>query len=478
MPTKTARSYSLSLVLADFLILVGAFSIAYIIRTQFDARPLRADVFAEDYLLLALIIAPAWQIIFGFLGLYNASVYSKRLTEIGRLFIGSFIGILLVIGLAYVINQPVFPARLVAAYAFAGAFVLLVFGRELMRQLRTYLFRIGAGINRVMVIGESEAMRDLVANLADTGRSGYRVVALVCPRALVPTGFKGEHFTSLDKALKAMDSMRVTAIIQTNLYETPMKNQAILGAAQEQHIQYSFIPGEAEFYSGKNSIDIFLGYPVINVHQTPLVGWGELVKRIFDVIVTCLTLLVLSPLVLLLILLQAIFNPGPVFYLSNRLTRYSQSFKLIKFRSMDARYGRADAASEFRAMGREDLAKEYEEHRKVLHDPRITAFGRFLRATSLDELPQLFNVLKGDLSLVGPRPILPQELPLYRGRGALLHSVKSGITGLWQVSGRNNLRFEQRVELELYYAQNWTFWLDIKILLKTIPVVLLKRGAR
>jgi undecaprenyl-phosphate galactose phosphotransferase len=145
---------------------------------------------------------------------------------------------------------------------------------------------------------------------------------------------------------------------------------------------------------------------------------------------------------------------------------------------MNAKYGKKDAAEEFRAMGREDLALEYEKNRKVENDPRITKFGNFLRKTSLDELPQLFNVWKGDLSLVGPRPILPQEMKLAKGRTALLHSVKSGVTGLWQVSGRSNLSFDDRIELELYYAQNWSFWLDIKILLKTVAVVLFRRGAK
>ncbi len=129
-------------------------------------------------------------------------------------------------------------------------------------------------------------------------------------------------------------------------------------------------------------------------------------------------------------------------------------------------------------MGREDLAKEYETRRKVNNDPRITPFGRWLRATSIDELPQIFNVLRGDISLVGPRPILPQEVKLAKGRTALLHSVKSGMTGLWQVSGRSELSFDDRIELELFYAQNWSFWLDIKILFKTALVVVQRKGAK
>lgn len=145
---------------------------------------------------------------------------------------------------------------------------------------------------------------------------------------------------------------------------------------------------------------------------------------------------------------------------------------------MGAQYGKKDAADEFRSMGREDLAREYEKNRKVERDPRITKFGELLRVTSLDELPQLFNVWRGDLSLVGPRPILPQEVKLIRGRAALLHSVKSGVTGLWQVSGRSELQFDDRIDLEMYYAQNWSFWLDIKILFKTVGVVLFRRGAK
>jgi exopolysaccharide biosynthesis polyprenyl glycosylphosphotransferase len=478
MPTRSARFYSLALLFGDFLTLLAAFTFAYIVRVQFDPRPLVAEVRALDFFFIFLMIVPLWLLVFAGLGLYSSNVYSRRMTEIGKLFIGSFVGILIVLGYAFVTNQAVFPARLVAVYALIGSFLLLVLDREILRLVRTILFRYGKGISRVLLVGNSEATKDIADQLSDTKKSGYKIVAVAGPKSILPRHFRGKQYSTFQQALENLEHDRITTIIQTDLYDSSERNQKILGAAQSRHINYNFIPGEAEFYSGKNTVDVFLGYPIISVHQTPLVGWGEVVKRIFDLIVGIVSLVLLSPILALLIVLQKIFNPGPIFYVSKRLTRYSVAFNLYKFRSMRPEFGKADAAEEFRAMGRKDLAERYEKDRKITNDPRVTTFGKFLRVTSLDELPQLFNVLRGDLSLVGPRPILPQELYLYRGRGALLHSVKSGVTGLWQVSGRSNLSFDNRVELELYYAQNWSFWLDVKILLRTIRVLFERGSAR
>jgi exopolysaccharide biosynthesis polyprenyl glycosylphosphotransferase len=478
MPSRSARLYSLALIMGDFVVLLVAFVLAYVLRVIFDSRPLVAHISALDFLRTALVLIPMWIAVFAFLGLYSSQVYTKRLMEWGRLLVGSIIGILIVLGYSFLIDQPVFPARLVAVYAFVGSSGLLLIGREFMRQVRLMLFRFGKGISRVLVIGDSDATKDIAYQLSDTERSGYKIVAIAGPRSALPQGFKGVHYRLIEQALESLRRHHITTIIQTDLYDSADRNQKILHAAQENHISYAFIPGEPEFYSGKNIVDVFLGYPTITVYQTPLAGWGVVVKRVFDLAVTTLILTLLSPIFLIVLLLQKVFNPGPAFYVSQRLTRFSTPFGLIKFRTMQPKFGKRDAAEEFRRMGRDDLALEYEKNRKVNNDPRITWFGKFLRATSIDELPQLFNVLQGNLSLVGPRPILPQELPLYEGKNALLHSVKSGVTGLWQVSGRNDLPFQKRVELELYYAQNWSFWLDIKILLKTLPAVFRKTGAR
>ncbi len=478
MPTRNARLYSIALVIGDFVTLLAAFTLAYVLRVQFDTRPLVAEIHAIDFLNTSLLLIPFWMIGFASLGLYSSKVYARRLAEVGRLFVGCVIGILIVLGYAFVASQPIFPARLVAVYAFGGSFASLVITREVIRQVRTLLFRYGRGVSRVLIIGTTDAVADIAAQLDDTRRSGYHIVAIAGPKRIVPAQFEGQHFPRAELALRHLAELGITTIVQTDLYDSSQRNQLIMSAAQSLHIDYNFIPGEPEFYSGKNTIDVFLGYPVIAVHQTPLVGWGEVVKRLFDLIVTSIIIVLLSPLLLVIIVLQKVLNPGPIFYAARRLTRYSTPFGMLKFRSMRAEFGTKDAIQDFLDLGMPDLAEEYRIHRKILSrpDPRITPFGHFLRKTSLDELPQFFNVLRGDLSLVGPRPIEPIELPHYKGRGSLLLSVKSGITGLWQVSGRNDLAFEKRVELELYYAQNWSFWLDIKILLKTPGALFRRRG--
>jgi exopolysaccharide biosynthesis polyprenyl glycosylphosphotransferase len=482
MSTRNSKFYSLILIIIDTVVLLAAFTIAYILRVQYDPRPLLANVHAYDYLYAFLLIIPFWILVFAALGLYKPSTYNRRLVEWAKIGIGSFIGILLVIGWQYVSSHEILPARLVTVYAFVGSFILTVLGREVLRYIRGLMFRWGKGVKRVLVIGASNATIDIALNLADTKKSGYEIVAIAGPKRLMPVNLHVHHYSLVEAALRDIEINGINTIIQTDLYDAPERNQKILSAAQTHHIEYSFIPGESEFYSGKNTVDVFLGYPMITIYQTPLVGWGAIVKRIFDLIISLLLITILSPLFIIIIILQKILNPGTIFYKNDRLSRFSRPIRLYKFRTMTHLPGwdshNVDDAAEYRAMGREDLAKEYEKNHKVSHDPRVNGFGRFLRASSIDELPQIFNVLKGELSLVGPRPILPQEANMAKSRTALLHSVKSGVTGLWQVSGRNELSFDERIELELFYAQNWTFWLDIKILFKTILVVIKRSGAK
>lgn len=475
MPVKTVRLYTFALLIADSIAVLLAFSAAYILRVQLDSRPLVNEITALDFLNTFLMLLPFWVVMFWAIGLYSPQVYQRRLTEYGKLLVASFLGILIVIGYAFVIDEPVFPARLVAVYAAVLVFLLLLLFREVLRTIRDTLYIYNIGVQRVMVIGNNEATADIAENLAITHRSGYRVVAIA---GHAPADTTAKVFDDVTEALKAIGRLEVTTIIQTSLYDDPKQNQEIMNAAQERHLQYSFIPGESEFYSGKNQTDVFMGYPIISVYQTPLVGWGEVAKRIFDLTAVLISSPIWVPVMLLLAILQKIFNPGPVLFVSKRLGLHGKTVGTYKFRSMIPKYSGEKAEDIFARMGRQDLVDEYIENRKVENDPRITKFGKLIRATSIDELAQILNVIKGEMSLVGPRPILKEEKEYYSDRAPLLFSVRPGITGLWQVSGRSDLSFNERVELELYYAQNWSFWLDIKILLKTVGVVLFGKGAK
>lgn len=478
MTRQNSKLYSLILIVIDALVLVATFVLAYVARVQYDPRPLLHTIYAFDYLFAFLLIVPFWILIFAMIGLYQPRTYNRRLIEWAKIAVGSFLGVLLIIGWEYVIDRSIFPARLVAVYALVGSFFLIVVEREVMRIIRTLRFRYGRGTKRVLLVGSSGVTSDIAFSLSDTARSGYDIVAIAGPKKILPTHFKALHYSRIEQALKNIDKDRITAIIQTDLFESAEQNQKILSMAQEHHIDYSFIPSESEFYSGKNTIDVFLGYPMITVYQTPLIGWGAIFKRIMDLFAVIISAPIWLFIMLLFVVLQKIFNPGPAFFVSTRVGQFGKEFPVYKFRSMKHEFSGQDAIAIFRSMHRDDLAEEYIQHRKVSKDPRITLFGQFLRITSLDELPQIFNVLKGDMSIIGPRPILPDEKGFYRNRGALLFSVKPGITGLWQVSGRSDLPFEGRVELELYYAQNWSLWLDLRILFKTFSVVLFGRGAR
>jgi len=208
------------------------------------------------------------------------------------------------------------------------------------------------------------------------------------------------------------------------------------------------------------------------VHQTALFGWGRIVKRLFDLVFATIIIILSSPVMLAISIAIKLGDGGPIFLRQTRLTRFNRQFKVFKFRSHNQLYNGLTPDEAFAKMKRPDLLKTFRDNGNYLaSDPRETKIGKLIRVTSLDELPQLFNVVKGDLSLVGPRALIPSDLAEYKKRHTIL-SVKSGITGLAQVSGRNNIPVEERRLLDVYYAQNWSFWLDIVILLKTVKAII------
>lgn len=475
MKNNASLVYSFLLVVGDFLALVAAFVSAYVLRVKLDERPLIAEIAARDYLTAFLYILPIWLLIFGFLGLYNKNVFENRFSEFGRLLVGCFLGILTAIGYEYVSGAEIFPARLVPVYGLGLAFAFVLLFRTIARALRRSLFSFGVGVSNVLIVGDSD-VAEFVNAIGHTRTTGYRIIGIV-GRARSNSGYR--HFSSFSSAIKELEGEGIHSIIQTELYASPAKNAEILTYTQNHHVAYRFVPGNSELFSGNIDVDLFYSMPVIAVHQTALVGWGRIVKRLFDIAFAGTVLVILLPLFALIALISKITDPKcPVIFKQKRLTRFNRVFEVYKFRSMHKEYGKGTPEEDFIMMGRPDLAKQFRENgERIDKDPRLTPIGRFLRATSLDEIPQLWNVLKGDISLVGPRALIPQELDEYEKKNLIL-SVKSGLTGLAVISGRKDLPFDERRKLDLYYVQNWSFWNDIVILAKTIAVVLLRRGAK
>ena len=219
--------------------------------------------------------------------------------------------------------------------------------------------------------------------------------------------------------------------------------------------------------------------PAVLVRLTPLTGGAAVVKRLFDIVFSFCALVVAAiPMAIVWLILKLTDIHHSPIYAGIRVTQYDKSFKCYKFRSMKAEWSGMTPEEAFKKMGKPELIKEYHlEGDSIKNDPRITKFGKFLRKTSIDELPQLFNVLKGDISLIGPRALPENEIGEYGDRSLIL-SVKSGLTGFAQVSGRRDISFEERRALDIYYVMNWSLLLDAQIFFKTIWMVIRRDGAR
>jgi exopolysaccharide biosynthesis polyprenyl glycosylphosphotransferase len=477
MKNNASLLYNFCLMIGDALAITVAFSIAYILRVTLDHQPLSANVHAHSYILILVSLLPFWILIFGVVGLYNAQIHEKRFSELGRLLIGCFIGMLFVISYSYMTNTAIFPARLVTVYGFSLAFFFVLLLRTIARGIRRELFAYGIGINNVLLVGDTKTTGRLIDALSLTAITGYKILGVV---GGVKHPLKSEtpyrQYQSFADAIHHLKDQQLHTIIQTELYAASDKNDEILTYAQENHAAYRFVPGNSELFVGKIEVDLFHAIPIIAVHQTALIGWGRVVKRLTDLLVGYLLLIVALPFMLLIAIAIKLTDGGPVFFRQERLSRFDTAVQVFKFRTHNLQYSGLEPEAAFEKMGRPELIKEYREHGDRLpRDPRVTPIGRFLRTSSLDELPQLMNVARGDISLVGPRALVAYELNKYDQKNLIL-SVKSGMTGLAQISGVSDLSFAERRKLDLYYVQNWSFWGDIVILVKTFWVVLFHKG--
>ena len=407
MKNNSSLVYSFLLVVGDFLALVAAFVGAYILRVTLDPRPISQPIESQTYLEVFLVLLPFWIMIFALLGLYSSSIQEKRFSEAGRLLIGSFVGLLFLIGYSYIFNTPIFPARLVAAYGFILAFIFLLLIRNMLRWIRSTLYTYNIGITNLLIIGDTLIARELVESLADTKISGYRIVGIVGEDAAgqAKTFMGVPTFATLSDAVKRIGASRIHSIVQTELYAKNSKNNEILEFAQASHVAYRFIPGNTELFVGNIEVELFRSsIPVIAVHQTALIGWGRIVKRITDLLLGFIFLIIGLPLMLIIAVFLKVFEPlSPVLHKDRRLTRFGHMTNIYKFRTMKKAYSGMSPEDAFTKMDKPELIKMYREGGDQLpDDPRVSRIGRLLRQTSLDEVPQLFNIVKGDISLVGP----------------------------------------------------------------------------
>jgi exopolysaccharide biosynthesis polyprenyl glycosylphosphotransferase len=387
-------------------------------------------------------------------------------------------GILVVLGYDFVVDTDTFfPARLVVVYGFFLGLGFLIIFRTLARIIRQVLFKYNIGVTNLLIVGGKRSVENTVGQFIDTRSTGYRIIGIVGPAqedyADIPA------FSSISAAAGELNGRKIQSIIQTELYGDEDKNTALLSFAQQNHLEYRFIPGNSDLYSGNLEVELFREIPVITVHQTALIGWGRIIKRVFDLIFGILFLILTSPLLLIsAVLLKIAYPNDSILFTQARLTQFNRQFTVYKFRTQHQKYDGTTPEEAFKMAGRKDLIKKYRDNGDYVEkDPRVTKIGRILRISSIDELPQLFNVIKGDISLVGPRALVPHELEKYPSKHHIL-SVKSGMTGLAQVSGRLNISFEERRKLDLYYVQNWSFTLDLTILIRTIRAVLSGSGAK
>lgn len=478
MQKKSELFFNTILLPIDFLAVVAAFIAAYAVRVKIEDRPVPNPLGIEAFLSIVLLILPLWILIFALLGLYNQSSRRGRLDEIGKIFSGVAGGFMLLVILDFFSRTSIFPAKAIPVYGFAFSLLFVTLGRMIIRRIQRWLFASGIGVRTVVLIGSGPLAVRMVQDLSPYRLSGYKFVGMI-------EGERGNkknltdlpRYQSIEELCRHVDIRQVDEFIQADSVLRPDELLQIMQFASNNHLNFRFIPNELGLYAANAAVGTVGGLPIIEIRRTPLYGWGRIIKRLFDFSVSMIVLFFAAPLMGMIALAIKVLDPGPIIFRHQRLSRTGKPFYIYKFRTMKQKYSGKSPLEVFKELGREDLIEEFKQDQKVKNDPRVSGLGDFLRKSSLDELPQLLNVLKGELSLVGPRPIVEAELEKFGTNSALILSLKPGITGLWQVSGRNDISYEDRVKLNIYYVENWSLWMDIKILFKTAIMLLKPKGA-
>ena len=371
------------------------------------------------------------------------------------------------------------PSRLLFVYAWVIALVLFVLRRAFTRHARRFLWSRSLYVNRVLVVGSGNSGRRLMQAMMGSPAWGYRVVGFADdqrPVGLLPVAtehrvVRAEWLGGLSDIGSIVDERDIDEVVIALPPEQLDAVPSIVEQCREKAVTFKVVPDLLQLSLDRVDLGEVAGVPLIGIKPASIHGGQLVMKRAIDVIVATVVLLVAAiPMAAAAVLIR-LDSPGPILFRQQRIGRNGKQFTLIKFRCM------VNGAEELRA-------RLIEEHKpadirlfKLADDPRLTRVGRHLRRWSIDELPQFWQVVKGDMSLVGPRPQLAEEVETYEEWHLQRLLVTPGLTGLWQINGRSHLTFDEMVRLDLYYAEHWSPWLDLKVILRTVPAVISGRGA-
>lgn len=423
-------------------------------------------------------VAPAFLVFNAVLGVYHGSwIYPAAplppVEEMRRLFLSSLILHLAVVTfLAMLFQTTQGYSRVVIASA--GVLTSLL-AQSFRNWMRYVLFKLNVGQIPVLLAGAGEVGRRLAAILKTDPYTGFRVVGY----------FNGVHEANPELDVEGIPCLGSLKDIVT---EAKKRDVKILFACQDERLFRCQMKGFSTWFTYIEFLPTANAFPVFGSKAVVFDGIGglEMVnqarkralrfqKWALDKTLALIAFVAALPFFVVLPVLIKLTSRGSVFYRQERLGRYGKPFHVWKFRSM---YADADERLKRLCEENPELAEEWERNYKFADDPRVTSFGRFLRRTSLDELPQLVNVLCGEMALIGPRPIVADEVKYYGSSYETFSSVRPGVTGLWQISGRSDTDYDRRVALDTYYVLNWSPWMDLWILLRTVLAVVLMRGAR
>ena len=457
----------------DIVIIFSSFIISYLLRANFPYL-----FFADDYLppidehvWLLLLTTTLWISLLKCNGSYEQYCLADMRNTALIVIRASLIGILLLCTILFISNTSDVSRVFVSLFVSITP-VLLICCRFAMRMTLGQLRRWEVNCHNILIIGSGTRARTYAEKICKHSEWGLRIV-----------GYVDDHPTEVDREIlgeKIIGSFKdVPAIVEKYVIDEVLiavpcqlysHIQEIVQACEEVGITITFVADLVDMTMAKAHFTLFHGIPLLTFSVTPTQQLQLLLKKGIDFFGSIILLLLLLPSFIVIPLLIKFTSPGPILYRQIRCGLNGRRFTMYKFRSMEVN---ADKKLEMLQISNEMSGPVF----KISKDPRVTRLGYFLRRFSLDELPQLINVIKGEMSLVGPRPPLPKETVQYNGWQRRRLSVKPGLTCLWQVSGRNTLDFSQWMVLDLHYIDHWSLWLDLQILLRTIPAVIMGRGA-